>query len=266
VSIRDCPKCGLAQAGAEEGPRCGIVFARYRGGSSPRPSPSEKPRRPRPGALRVVRRAFSWGSLALSIVLLGMILVPSSPPRISVTPEAVQRARAKVQEFQQSVGQGYESRLEMDEPELNGWLGANLALKRPGAGPDSTPSTTPAEIPQAPEEQQDPTIEQVQSSVRDVKIELGDENLRAHVSFELHGKVMSLEMEGRLTVRDGCLRLEPTAGKLGSLPLPAATLESAASRLFDSPGNREKFRLPAEIQDVAVSHGHLVVTSRRSGR
>jgi hypothetical protein len=73
---------------------------------------------------------------------------------------------------------------------------------------------------------------------------------------------LSLELEGQLTVRDGCLRLEPTAGKLGSLPLMQATLEGAAYRLFDSPENKEKFRLPPEIRDVRVERGRLIVSSQ----
>jgi hypothetical protein len=35
-----------------------------------------------------------------------------------------------------------------------------------------------------------------------------------------------------------------------------------ANRLFDSPENREKFRLPPHIQDMRIEHGQLIVTSR----
>jgi hypothetical protein len=163
-----------------------------------------------------------------------------------------------MQEFRESAARGLGSQVEMDQPELNAWLGSNLALKRDAPAPPPAPTGTDA----GNSSPQDPTIEEVKSSVRDVKIQLEEDSLRAYVSFELYGKTMSLEMEGRLMVQDGCLRLQPTAGKLGSLPLMSSTLESAASRLFDSPENREKFRLPPEIRDVAVRHGRLVVTSR----
>jgi hypothetical protein len=206
---------------------------------------------PRRGRLRVAIGAARWASLAVSIVLLVMILIPSAPPRVAVPPDAVERVQDKVQEFLHAVGQGRQSSLEMDQPELNGWLGANLALRR-----DSESSVA------ASMQTQDPKIEEVQSSVRDVKIELGDDTLRAYVSFELYGKALSLEMEGRLAVRDGFLRLEPTAGKLGSLPLPESTLASAARRLFDSPENRDKFRVSPGITDIAVRHGCLVIFTR----
>ena len=269
MSTTNCPKCGFQQEGGEECQRCGIIFARYRGAASiTRPSQTVESLPARPGLLRVLWRVFSWGSLALLILFLILILLPSAPPRIMVPPDAAGRAEAKVNEFRTSLEQGRESTLEMDEPELNGWLSANLALKRPAADPASRPDATqetassPAERAPALRQSQNPTVEEVQSSVRDVKIELLGDSLRAYVSFELYGKELSLEMEGRLTVRDGCLRLEPTAGKLGSLPLLAGTLESAAQRLFESPENKEKFRLPPEIQDVSIKQGRLVITSR----
>jgi len=78
-------------------------------------------------------------------------------------------------------------------------------------------------------------MEEIQSSVRDVRIQLKKISLLAYVAFNLYGKEMSLELEGRLAVRDGFLQFIPTAGKLGSLPLPGGTLQTAAQQLFDSP-------------------------------
>jgi hypothetical protein len=54
----------------------------------------------------------------------------------------------------------------------------------------------------------------------------------------------------------------PVAGKLGSLPLMEATLRGAASRLFDSPENRDKFCLPPGIRDVRIEGGNLILFSR----
>jgi hypothetical protein len=104
-------------------------------------------------------------------------------------------------------------------------------------------------------------VESVRSNVRDVKIELKDNLMRAHVLFDFHGMDMTLELEGRLGVENGYLRLYPTGGKLGSLPLPQGTLESAVQRLFELPENREKFRVPPPIQDIRVESGELVVTA-----
>jgi hypothetical protein len=73
---------------------------------------------------------------------------------------------------------------------------------------------------------------------------------------------LSLELEGRPSVQNGYIRLEPVRGKLGSLPLMAGTLKSVANRLFESAENKEKFKIPSDIRDVRIEHGQLVVLSR----
>ncbi len=89
-----------------------------------------------------------------------------------------------------------------------------------------------------------------------------DDQIEVYVLFNLYGKDLSLMLKGHLEVSDGYLRLTPTAGRLGSLPLTEATLRSAAGRLFESAENREKFRLPAEIRDIRIEGSELVVTAK----
>jgi hypothetical protein len=73
---------------------------------------------------------------------------------------------------------------------------------------------------------------------------------------------LSLELEGKPVIRDGYIMLESSGGKLGSLPMMAGTLKSATDRLFNSPQNREKFKLPPDIQDVRIEQGQLIIISR----
>ncbi|PYT35690.1 MAG: hypothetical protein DMF52_09860 [Acidobacteria bacterium] len=80
--------------------------------------------------------------------------------------------------------------------------------------------------------------------------------------FDLYGKELSLTLEGRLSVQDGYLRLSPTRLMLGSLPIPQVTVDRAVSSLFESPENRERFRLPPDIRSLRVENGELVVTWR----
>jgi hypothetical protein len=268
-----CPKCGFLQNEGEECGRCGIVFRRYqavvRTQNSMIPEKSDEPaRRERVGWLRRSYRIFRWATLVSLVMILVLILCPSQPPQIAASAAAAERAEVKVREFRSATHAGRSRTIEMDEAELNGWLGSNLAIQHPADGKDVPHARTPesaislAKKVLAPEANADPTLEQVQSSVRDVKIELRQNSLRAYVLFELFGKDLSLELEGQLMVRDGCLRLETTGGKLGSLPLLAGSLEGATQRLFDSPENREKFRLPPQIRDVHVEAGRLVISSR----
>jgi hypothetical protein len=266
----NCPKCGFSQAAATECLRCGIVFARYHattGDSDFSPQPPESVLSKQVGPFRRFLRIFRWFALVGMILVFFFMLRPSAPPHIAATHEAAKRAEAKIEEFQSSIGQGTEYRLEMDEAELNGWLSENLALKKAtGSGfeqsqasPSSTdPGRPTASDPSAERE----ALEQIQSSVRDVKIEILAETLRIYALFDMHGMDLSLELEGRPMVRDGYLKLEPVRGKLGSLPLMAGTLKSVADRLFESPENKQRFRLPPDIRDVRIEQGLLVVVSR----
>ena len=266
-----CPKCGFQQDEALECRRCGIIFARFRmSATSPQLMPQAERRvistRSVVCLLRRFYRILRWASLAGLIVIFFLILRASPPPQILAAPDAAQRAEAEIQQFQSSAQQGREDTLEMDESELNGWLGENLALKHPSKAAPSIPTQESAislaKKAMAPPLDEDPTLEQVQSSVRDVEVELREDSLRAYAKFDLHGMDLSLELEGRLLVRDGYLRLEATSGKLGSLPLLAGALRGATSRLFDSPENKEKFRMPPYIQDVRIERGQLIITSR----
>lgn len=105
-----------------------------------------------------------------------------------------------------------------------------------------------------------PTLEQVQSSVKDVKVDMYGDVVKAYVVFDFHGKEMSLELDGRLRSENGYLRFVPISGKLGSLPLPQSTLDSAVEKLMNSPENREKLKLPDDVNDIQIVDGHAVIS------
>jgi hypothetical protein len=265
----NCPKCGYQQADGPECLRCGLVFSRFR--SAPHP---ERPEQREQSLLRAAGgyflrfyRVFRWITLVVLILAIVLILRTSKPPAIVIPPDAVQMAEDKIQRFESAARRGTENRLELDQPELNGWLNTNLALKKDGGSGPVTPQTQGSLIELAKTAAggralDDVSLQQAQSSIRDIKVELRDDLLRLYAIFDLHGMDMSMELEGRLMAQDGYLRMEPTSGKLGSLPLMAGTLQAVADRLFTSPENKEKFKLPPFIQDVQIENGYLVVISR----
>lgn len=266
-----CPKCGFQQEDGPECLRCGVVFARLHtaaGLSSANAPRSERmPDQSKSGPFRRIYRVFRWVSLAVLILIFVLILRTSPAPRIEVTPDAVKQAEAKVRKLQTSARQGEEARVELNEAELNGWLEANLALKRPEGSAPTPPQSPEAMISLAKKALASDSInrqelEQARSSVRDVKIQLQEDSLSLYAIFDMHGKDLSLELDGRLVVENGYMRLEPTGGKLGSLPLSNTTLQGVVNRLFNSPENKEKFRLPPYIHEIQIQHGQIVISSR----
>ena len=76
------------------------------------------------------------------------------------------------------------------------------------------------------------------------------------------GKRSRYNSTARLRPRGGYIRLKPTAGKLGSLPIPSSTLNSVVHQLFDSPQNRDKFQLPPQIESIRIENNTLVIATR----
>ncbi len=264
----DCPKCGFQQDGGTECLRCGIIYARYHPEETAKPSKSmARPDKKRPATVwfRRFYRLFRWICLAGLVLVLFLMLRTSSPPHVEAPASAAVSADEKIEVFQSSLGGASGLRIEMDESELNAWLRRNLALKRPAgpAIPQSTESLIEmAKVATGASTVSNHELQEAQSSVRDVRIELLEDSLLVYALFDFHGMDLSLELEGRPVVRDGYIKLEPTAGKLGSLPLTAGTLQSATSRIFDSPGNKEKFKLSPGIRDICIEQGRLVIVSR----
>ena len=204
-------------------------------------------------------RVFRWVVLVVMVIVIAMILKQAPPPRVKTDPLAAERTKFKMYQLQQAQEAGRAYKLELDEAEVNTFLTANLALAPSASGQaQGAPGTAAPPAGGGGE----PSLEEIRSTVRDVKLNLVGDRVRAYVLFDFHGKDLSLVLEGRLRVVDGYLRLEPTAGELGSLPIPQATLDGAVSRLFDSPENKEKFRVPPEVENIRVEGGRLVVSYR----
>jgi len=86
--------------------------------------------------------------------------------------------------------------------------------------------------------------------------------LRAYALFVLYGKEISLQFDGTIETRNGFIRLKPTAGKLGSLPIPSATLDRVVGQLFESPKNRDTFQLPPQIKSVHIEDSTVIISIR----
>jgi len=207
---------------------------------------------PRKRIFRIIR----WTTYTFAIVTLVLVFHKAPPPLVETSPQAAARAEEKLERVEKAVANGQPATLRMDETELNSYLGTHLALEG-----NSAPNPTPAggekdAASGAARTAQE--VEQMRSNVRDFKVQLIDDRVKAYVVFDVHGKDMTLQLEGRLAARDGYLRFEPLGGEIGSLPIPQSALESAVQRLMDSPENRDKLKLPPEISDLRIQNGEVV--------
>jgi hypothetical protein len=214
---------------------------------------------------KVAYRIFKWITLAGAVLSLLLIIHKVSPPEVASDPRATERLEAKLHDAEMATASGQPYLLKITEAELNSFLGTHLELKpsATSSAPAHPPATrpAPAQSPSAPgSAESNATVEEVQSSVRDVRINLVEDCVHAYVVFDFHGKDLSLQLEGRLHAEDGYLKFDPVSGALGAFPLPQSSLESAVHKMMDSPENREKMRLPPEISDLHIANGEVVVS------
>jgi len=219
-------------------------------------------------AFRIVR----WTTYAGGLVTLVLVFHKAPPPVVETSPQAAARVEQKFDEVAQAVSNGQPATMRMDQTELNSYLASHLDI---AANPAATAAAPSSQTPNgnsasasegpvpgipAPAGTSAEQIEQVRSAVRDVKVELVEDRVRAYVVFDFHGKDMTLQLEGKLGAQDGYLQFAPVGGQIGSLPIPQSTLEAAVRRMMDSPENREKLKLPADMSGLKIENGEVVAT------
>jgi len=221
-----------------------------------------------PGLFGKAYRVLSWLSLIGLVVMIALVMRKAPAPNVPTDPEAAARAQKKFEAADQAKAAGQPAEVALDRTELNSYLAQNLQLEggqAPAGGGATTaagaaPSASSSAPSSAPATDQQPTLEEVQSSVKDVKVDMDGDVVKAYVIFDFHGKDMSLELDGHLRAEGGYMKFEPIGGMLGGLPLPQSVLNSAVDRLMSSPENREKLRLPPDISDIKIVDGQAVMT------
>lgn len=210
---------------------------------------------------RLVFRIVRWSTYLAAFVTIILVLHKTPAPAVQISSQAAARAEAKVEAVEQSASQGLPATLRLDESELNSMLADRLTQAQAASAP--APPVTGIPTPAAAAENIPPSandVEQMRSNVRDVKVQMEGDLVKAYVVFDVHGKDMTLDLAGHLSAVDGYLKFVPVSGQLGSLPIPQSALESAVQRLMESPDNREKLKLPPDIADLRIVNGELVTT------
>ena len=253
-----CPKCSFEQDDGPECLRCGIIFSKFK---PPTPAAEEAPatvaaRESQPATPRLLSRVFgmlSWISLTLSVGVLLLILRQAPPLSIQIDPQVADRVVEKMAELHMAVQASQPHAVTLNEAELNQWMRDHLAI---ASAHQAQQAGIPAPV------GSEPSVQEVQSALKDVRMNLMGNQLRAYALFALYGKEISLQLDGTIETQGGYIRLIPTAGKLGSLPIPSSTLNSVVHQLFDSLQNRDKFQLPSQIESIRIENNTLVIATR----
>lgn len=204
----------------------------------------------------VVFRIVRWIIYVGVILTLILVLRKTPPPPVETNPQAAARAEQKFEQVERAVANRQPATLRLDETELNSYLSSHLELSGKQTAKPAPASDQKGTSDSAGPNWQD--LQRMRSNVRDVRIQLLDNRVKAYVVFDVHGKDMTLQLEGRLSAQNGYLNFEPVSGQIGSLPIPQPALESAIRRLMESPQNREKLKLPRHIVDLHIENGEVV--------
>jgi hypothetical protein len=223
----------------------------------------------------IIYKVLSWSSLAALILTIVLVLHKSPAPVIPFDPGAAARAEQKFAAADQAKAAGQPGSVALDRSELNSYLAQSLQTEAPGGSSTAVSGSGSGAAPVVPAADgggnaaNDPSaalaagdprsLEDVQSSVKDVKVDLVGDLVKAYVIFDFHGKDISLELDGHLSSENGMMKFEPVSGKLGSLPLPQSSLNAAVEKMMASPENRDKLRLPADISDIKIVDGKAVI-------
>ena len=224
------------------------------------------PAPPKRSTWRLIFRIVRWSTYVVAAISLIMVFHAVPPPVIATSPQAAARVDQKVEAVEQAVSSGQPATLRLDQTELNSYLASHLDISAnasrgaasataPAPAADNATSGLPTPTGTTAEQ-----VEQVRSSVKDVKVELIEDRVRAYVVFDFHGKDMTLQLEGKLGASNGYLQFQPVSGQIGSFPIPQSTLETAVQKMMDSPENRDKFKLPAEMSGIKIENGEVVAT------
>jgi hypothetical protein len=219
-----------------------------------------------PEQFKKAYQILSRVSLAGLVLVIVLVLRKSPAPDVPNDPNAAARAEQKLQAADLARAAGRPAQVALDRTELNSYLAENLQVEgaRVPVGVEAVgggkPRPTSAPAGGAAASDPEPTLEDVQSSVKDVKVDMVGDVVKAYVLFDFHGKDMTLELDGHLTTEGGYIKFEPISGMLGSMPLPQSMLNSAVEKMMASPENREKLRLPPDVGDIKIEDGHAVMT------
>jgi hypothetical protein len=183
-----------------------------------------------------VSRIISVSILALALIAVLMALRAPSATLVPASPQDAKSFDEKVLSLEQAHQQGVAQTAHITESELSSKLQQSL----------------------------DESAASQQGSVvlKAASVHLEGEGFVGVFTLSVSGKELYLTLMGTLAALDGRLQIEPSAAKLGRLPIPAPVFRRLLEKQFDTPEARERLRLPELIKDVRIENGELLVEAK----
>jgi len=184
--------------------------------------------------LSVVAVSFA----ALFLLGLALLFHVTPPPVVHIDPAAAQRLTEEIKRAEAEVASGKTATILADETEINSAIAVYLRAPL------------------------DRSSSEVEGGVRDIKLSMSHERLRIYALLNLHGKDISILLEGKVRTVDGRLDFQPISGRIGAVPLPRSTLVNALNRAMTDSESRSFLQLPPNVRDVKIEDGKIAVVYR----
>ena len=203
------------------------------------PTPRKRPAGPWRKAWRIFYTCLViWGAWGII-----QMLRAAPAPQVAVSPEAARSAEQKLSALAvalpPSSSEAQPPSIRLTQEEVDSFLAAHFP-QAAGAGGAAAAS-------------------QGGNSVRGVTVTFAGDRAHIFIVFRLAVKDVTLQLAGRLHVVDGYLRYEITDGSLGYLTLPGWALDQGLAPFITDAEVRNHLRVPADIRDVRVENGELVI-------
>jgi hypothetical protein len=232
--------------------------------------------KPKNAPFKVTFEAARW--VVLAALALAFIFIARRSPEPSIPPDAgaAPRVAPTLNAAGDATPNGKPQQAQLDNTDLNSLMQSAAATQSEpqpsstdslpagaaNASPDSAASAAAASSGATPglNADTDETLAQVQSNVKDFKMDMVGDLAKAYVTYDYHGKDVAIEIDGHLSAQDGYLKFDPVAGNVGGVPMPQSVLQVAVEKLMSSPEAREKLRLPDGVSDIHIVDGQPVIT------
>lgn len=193
-----------------------------------------------------------WVVLAALIVVIVLLVKKPQPVAASMTQierrEKLQDFDSKLEDLAASRQRGDIAEAQFTAAEINAMFQERTAAQPPARELPSRNETIVASE-QPPE-------------IRTAQVSFQDDQVTGQFVTDLYGKDVYVTVSGKLGVTRGYVTFDPTAFKIGDMPVPVSLVNSRLQSKLREPENHEKLKLPDYVSDLRVEQGQLVMVVR----